>query len=86
MAQIVAGIYCKLYHYLYTKWAENFDPCTSITKCVIQNISVSAQPFFLLSKGHSTRNWTTNHIMDYTIMELSDDIKIGPESLLVVHP
>ena len=71
--KIVAEIYWKLYHYLYTKWTENFPVYTLTTKCA--NISVSTP-----KKGHSTRNWTTNHNM-ITIMKLSDDIKISPELL-----
>ena len=79
MAQNVAGIYCKLYHYLYTKWAENFPVATSTTKCV--NISVSTQPFF--TKQGPFYSQLDNQSYDHTIMELSEDIKIGPESLLV---
>ena len=59
MAQIVAGIHCKLYHYLYTKWAEIFPVSRQL------NVQISQHPLnhFLPNKGHSTCNWTTNHVI-----------------------
>ena len=63
---------------LYTKWEENFPASTSTTKCV--NISVSTQPFF--TKQGPFYSQLDNQSYDHTIMKLSDDIKISPESLV----
>ena len=78
MAQIVAGIYCKIVPLFVHKMGSKF-PCTSTTKCV--NISVSTQPFF--TKQGPFYSQLDNQSYDHTIMELSDDIKIGLESLIL---
>ena len=57
--KIVAEIYWKLYHYLYTKWTENFPVPRQL------NLRISQYPLdhFLPNKGHFTRNWTANHMI-----------------------